>query len=120
MFGDLMVTNQTVTRWCAFGPTLNEWYKVDPASNILCKGDPDFHVCRGADSDLTSCFWHLQETLLQMPTRPEALTVELENLSLEMTLSDCERFANQIISFLKHVTDFRSLAVSVAFLFLSL
>jgi len=55
-----------------------------------------------------------------MPTRPEALTVELENLSLEMTLSDCDRFANQIISFLKHVADFRSLAVSVALLFLSL
>ena len=48
-----MMTNQTVTRWCAFGPTLTEWYKVDPELNILCKGNPDFHVCCEADSDLT-------------------------------------------------------------------
>ena len=53
----------------------------------------------------------LQETVLQMPTRPEALTVHMENLSLEMTLSDCDHFATQIISFLKHVVDFRALAV---------
>lgn len=55
----------------------------------------------------------LQDTLLQMPSSPEALEVQLSELSLEKTLCYCQRFPLKMVEFVKTMPDFRSLQVSI-------
>lgn len=55
----------------------------------------------------------LQDTLLQMPSSPEALEMQLSELSLEKTLCYCQRFPLKMVEFVKTMPDFRSLQVSI-------
>nr|KAG5714329.1 hypothetical protein BaRGS_018546 [Batillaria attramentaria] len=50
-----------------------------------------------------------QETLLQMPTTPEALRLRLEDMDLDDTLGYCEHFATDFVNFIKRLPDFRAL-----------
>ncbi|XP_070212331.1 vitamin D3 receptor B-like isoform X2 [Littorina saxatilis] len=59
-------------------------------------------------TDLTVAY---KETLLKLPVSEDALTIQLEALSLEQTLGYCDGFALEIINFLKRVPDFKTLDI---------